>query len=242
MQKSIHLILQGKGGVGKSLVASWLSQYFYSNRENKVKCIDTDPVNHTLTSYKSLNAEHLEILENSSIISRNFDHLMIKFFEDNYTHYVVDNGASSFIPLSNYLVENNAFEILSEAGIKIYIHSIITGGQALFETLSGFKSLADHTNNCSFIIWLNEYFGLIESDGKNFYDMKVYNENKSKILGTILIKRRTDDTFSRDIELMITNKMTFEDFNQSSAFNIMEKQRIKIVQREIFHQLSKLDF
>ena len=43
---SIHLSLQGKGGVGKSLTASILAQYF-RQRGHDVQCIDTDPVNQT---------------------------------------------------------------------------------------------------------------------------------------------------------------------------------------------------
>ena len=39
---AIHFTLQGKGGVGKSLVASILAQYF-RHRGAEIHCIDTDP-------------------------------------------------------------------------------------------------------------------------------------------------------------------------------------------------------
>ena len=45
---AIHVSLQGKGGVGKSLIASVLAQYFIT-QGHRVQCIDTDPVNHTLS-------------------------------------------------------------------------------------------------------------------------------------------------------------------------------------------------
>jgi nitrogenase subunit NifH len=41
---TIHLSLQGKGGVGKSLTVSILAQYLIS-RGIVVRCIDRDPVN-----------------------------------------------------------------------------------------------------------------------------------------------------------------------------------------------------
>ena len=41
-QNAIHLSLQGKGGVGKSLIASILAQYFNA-RSKIIRCIDTDP-------------------------------------------------------------------------------------------------------------------------------------------------------------------------------------------------------
>ncbi len=43
---AIHLTLQGKGGVGKRLVASVLAQYL-REKGKEVRCIDTDPVNRT---------------------------------------------------------------------------------------------------------------------------------------------------------------------------------------------------
>ena len=51
---------------------------------------------------------------------------------------VVDNGASSFVPLSNYLIENNAIPMLQEAGREVFIHSVVTGGQGdLLEDAAG---------------------------------------------------------------------------------------------------------
>jgi CO dehydrogenase nickel-insertion accessory protein CooC1 len=50
----IHLVLQGKGGVGKSLVASLVTQYFVKqNNGEPIFCADTDPVNRTFAGYKS---------------------------------------------------------------------------------------------------------------------------------------------------------------------------------------------
>jgi CO dehydrogenase nickel-insertion accessory protein CooC1 len=47
---TIHISLQGEGGVGKSLVAAILSQYLAS-RGQDVHGIDADPVNHTSSKY-----------------------------------------------------------------------------------------------------------------------------------------------------------------------------------------------
>ena len=47
----VHLVLNGKGGVGKSLVATWLAEFLISHRRT-VCCIDGDPVNRSLSQYK----------------------------------------------------------------------------------------------------------------------------------------------------------------------------------------------
>ena len=61
-KNSVHFTLQGKGGVGKSLVSSLLAQYFQSIEGCTVKCVDTDPVNQTLANYKALNAQHVQLI------------------------------------------------------------------------------------------------------------------------------------------------------------------------------------
>src|SRR6266536_1166403 len=66
---SIHLSLQGKGGVGKSLIASILAQYF-RDRGREIRCIDTDPVNSTMFQYKALDVSRLELLRDGSIDQR----------------------------------------------------------------------------------------------------------------------------------------------------------------------------
>ena len=66
---AIHLSLQGKGGVGKSLAASVLAQYFRA-RAKPVRCIDTDPVNKTLSQYEALHAKPLMLLRDGVVDKR----------------------------------------------------------------------------------------------------------------------------------------------------------------------------
>ncbi|GAB7078932.1 nucleotide-binding protein [Megalodesulfovibrio paquesii] len=70
-----HFILQGKGGVGKSLVASLLAQYL-RHKEQAVRCFDTDPINATLAGYADLHVDPIEIMQGSDIDPRRFDGLM----------------------------------------------------------------------------------------------------------------------------------------------------------------------
>ena len=47
----IHMILQGKGGVGKSFISSILAQHRIAKGKNPL-CIDTDPVNATFLRFQ----------------------------------------------------------------------------------------------------------------------------------------------------------------------------------------------
>jgi hypothetical protein len=235
---SIHLSLQGKGGVGKSLVASILAQYF-EHRGRNVQCIDTDPVNHTLSQYKALRPQRLELLREGGIDQRGFDALMERLLTEDGT-FVVDNGASTFIPLWNYILENNVVGILQEAGRKLYVHTVITGGQALLDTLNGFKSVTGSTSERNVIVWLNEYFGRIERDGKRFEEMAAYAASEDKVFGSVHLIKRNQDTFGRDLEEVISRKLTLEEAIRDGSFSIMTKQRLKVVQRHWFEQLDTL--
>jgi hypothetical protein len=59
--------------------------------------------------------------------------------------FVIDNGASTFIPLWNYVIENNVRALLKQASKRLCVHTVITGGQALEDTLKGFAALATTT-------------------------------------------------------------------------------------------------
>ena len=66
MTKQVHFIMQGKGGVGKTLISTILTQYLLSI-DKKVLCLDTDPVNKSFTRFKSLNVDSIPLLKNDSI-------------------------------------------------------------------------------------------------------------------------------------------------------------------------------
>lgn len=238
-RNAIHLSLQGKGGVGKSFIASILAQYFGA-RGKAIRCIDTDPVNTTLFQYKALGVSRLELLREGSIDQRGFDALMERLLTEDAT-FVIDNGASTFIPLWNYILENNAVEILTQAGKRLYVHTVITGGQALLDTLHGFKSLADSTSDRNIIVWLNEYFGRIERGGKRFEDMGAYKDSADKVFGSVHLTRRNQDTFGRDLEEVISRKLTLDEAIKDGPFSIMTKQRLKVMERDWFEQLDQLD-
>jgi hypothetical protein len=45
--------------------------------------------------------------------------------------FIVDNGASTFIPLWSYIFENDVLDLLRASGRRMCVHTVVTGGQAL---------------------------------------------------------------------------------------------------------------
>ena len=239
---AIHLTLQGKGGVGKSLVASVLAQDL-REKGKEVRCIDTDPVNRTFAQYGALGADRLNLRdEHNRIEQRAFDSLIERFLTEDDATFVVDNGASTFLPLWHYLLENKALDYLRQNGRRVYVHTVITGGQALLDTLNGFHELAQTTAERNIVVWVNEYFGRVEAEGKKFSEMAAYHENSEKVCGAVIFSKRNQDTFGRDVEEMIAAKLTFNEAINTAKLPIMAKQRLKIVQRDLFEQLDRVPF
>src|SRR5438874_141590 len=205
---AIHIALQGKGGVGKSLISAILSQYL-SSKGQDVCGIDADPVNQTFSEYGGLRVECLNLLREGSIDQREFDLLMERFLKEEGT-FVVDTGASTFIPLWHYILENHALDHLRQKGKRVFIHSVITGGQSLNDTLSGFEALAETTREKNIVVWLNEYFGPVLPDGEPFRETAACKNDANKVHGSVAIVQGTADKFGREGEATIGKKMTLE--------------------------------
>ena len=182
----IHLILQGKGGVGKSVIASWLAEFLIS-RGRQVRCVDGDPVNRSLSQYKTLGAENLDLVNEDGLIQRWHYARLVERFLTSGDVFVVDSGATAFLPFWTDIVESEMIRVLREAGRKLYLHVPVTGGETLNDTLLGFSAVASATTDRSVIVWLNEYFGPFMHGGKRFGEMQAYSDNRDKILTSVAL-------------------------------------------------------
>jgi hypothetical protein len=235
----VHFILQGKGGVGKSLISAILAQYF---RVRKVMphCFDTDPVNATFAQYQALAAEHINVLRRGAIHDRRFDELFEKICKIESV-CIVDTGATTFVPLWNYILENDIRGFLAARSRRVYVHSVVAGGQAMSDTLNGFERLAETTTEKNVIVWLNEYFGEVSNDGKPFEDFRVAQEQSDKLLGTVVIRERNPNTYGDDMRQMLAKRLTFEEAIGLAEFSLVSKQRLTIIRRELFEQLDRIE-
>lgn len=207
---TIHFIQQGKGGVGKSMIAAMLYQALQHCKKDVV-AFDTDPVNSTLAGFKEFAVTRLDILNQGEVDPRAFDALINSLAElSPDSHGIVDNGASSFLALNSFINESNSLQILENAGHSVFLHTIITGGQAIGDTVVGLKSLAMGFPATPIVVWLNPYFGDIEIDGKSFEEFKVYQEFHTQFQSIITIPKVNRATFGKDLEMLFAKRQSFE--------------------------------
>ena len=233
----IHMVLQGKGGVGKSFIAATLAQY-KASKGQKPLCIDTDPVNATFAGYKALGVKRLQIMEGDEINPRNFDTL-VELVAPSKDDVIIDNGASSFVPLSHYLISNQVPALLADMGHELVVHTVITGGQALLDTVSGFSLLVSQfATEAIFVVWLNPYWGPIEHEGKGFEQLKAYTANKARVSAIVSSPALKEETYGRDLSDMLQERLTFDEALAMDSLTIMTRQRLKIVKGQLFGQLD----
>jgi hypothetical protein len=240
MENSVHFVLQGKGGIGKTLVSSWLAQYIEERFPDTLEAYDTDQENTTFANYKALNVKLVDVMNPDRTINRKmFDSMLLEVFASK-KNIVIDNGANTFSPLMSYLMENDFIDLMMESGKRVYIHTIIGGGDNLRDTTAGFVSLAKQTH-CPMIIWLNENasWGTTE----NFIESKTFSENSANVRGVVLLQGRNSDTFGDDIRRMNKARLTLKEVNASeSEFNILEKSRLGTVVRDVFSKLDEVEW
>ncbi|GAB6051189.1 hypothetical protein JCM17960_34940 [Magnetospira thiophila] len=240
----INLMLQGKGGVGKSFVAGLLAQY-HMERGAVPLCFDTDPVNATFAGFPAYNVERVRLGETADEVNpRCFDGLLEKIVEaSEEAVVVVDNGAATFLPFVSYAAENAALEILTEAGHEVRIHSVLTGGQAFDDTLLGLSQVLERFPSAPIVVWLNEYFGRVEkrSGGKtvSFEESGLYRKNMARIIALVRLPELRRETFGFDIETMLKARLGFAEAMTSGDFNLMARQRLRMVWGAVREAMDK---
>ena len=233
----VHLVLQGKGGVGKTFVATMLTQYLF--RHGSVDCVDTDPVNATFAGFKHLGATRLELLEDDAIQPRRFDSLIELADRTKASHVVIDNGASAFVALALYLVENDIPGLLQDMGHRLIVHAVITGGQGFADCAENLRVMVQSFSPAAeFVVWLNPYFGAVKMRGKTFEEMKVYEQCRERIRALVYLPTWSKDTIGRDMGEMLGERLSFDEALADGERSVVVRQRLKLARQQLFERLD----
>ena len=248
MRKNFHFILQGKGGVGKTTVSTFITQYLKDYLKQDYMAIDTDQVNASFAKFKALNVETINVMQDNIITDAGWENLTYKLINTDKSNIIIDNGASSFVPLIAYAIENDMVDLLtleenSYAG-NIFIHVVIAGGEGLSHTLAGLNMICENFNQdkVQIVVWINNFLGKVETQDKKITDYPEYKNNESKILAVVRIPTYKGDLFKKDLSDMLTNHKTFEEMKNDTSVFIMSRSRYVKMKKEMFEELNNVDF
>jgi hypothetical protein len=233
----VHFFMNSKGGVGKSLASCLVAQHLRANGVETI-CFDADAMTATLSSFKALNVRRIDMLDGSKIDARRFDEVLEPCL-NGQVDVIVDTGASSYAEWATYLLENDVHRSLIEAGRDVVVHAIVVGGASMAETLKDLDDLAGQLpDDVTLIVWLNEHFGKIQRDGKDFYHMEIYRRHRERIHAVISLPQRTAATFGADMADMMRQHLTFDEAIASDRFSVMAKSRLARIRGDVFDQLA----
>jgi len=236
---TIHFMQQGKGGVGKSVVASFLVQAL-RHLGKEVVPFDTDPVNASLASYADFNAVRIDLVIDGAVDISAFDTLLEGIYAlPPGAHAVVDNGASSFLALNNYFREINLLRVLEDRGDTVYFHSVVMGGESLTHTLSGLSALATGFPDTPIVVWLNPHDGPIRQGNLCFEEFKIYRELHEHFHSVLHLPTGNMDTLVRDVRELVGRHQTFENALASSELRIATRLRLQQYWEQIVALVEK---
>ena len=235
IQDTIHLVMNSKGGVGKSVVSVLLAQYLLEKQKGKVMLVDTDPANKTLASFKALKVDAVDVIsEDTDLVDQSkFDSFLEKFLENDKA-CIVDTGSGEFLPLNDYLIKNKIHEVIAEMGKQLIVHVPVNYGQAEVETMKVLVKIIGNYPEVPIVVWENEYFG---KSKVRFKDTVLFEQNEN-ILGAVLIAKKNEDTDVKDFSTMLKKGLTFDEVEKGKDFQLLQKLRIKRMKTEIFDQLE----
>ena len=78
-------------------------------------------------------------------------------------------------------------------------------------------------------------------NGKPFEQFRVVEEQAHKLLGTAVIRERNPNTYGDDMRLMLARRLAFQEAIRLGEFSLVSKQRLEIIQRELFEQLDRIE-
>lgn len=234
---TVHCVMQAKGGTGKSLVAALLAQYL-GRGGGMPLCIDADPVHATLAGYAGLEVQRLPWRGGSAFDARAFD-AMLQCIAQTARDVVIDSSASACLPLLHYLAGPRARPRLARIRHRWTVHTLVAGGPALPDTLAGFTYLASRWPEATrFVLWLNPFWGALAHQGQGVEALPAYQAQRHRIDALLRLPALHPATDARALAGLLQQRLTFGEAQASAALGLLERQRLKQLQRTLFAQLD----
>jgi hypothetical protein len=124
---SLHFIGGEKGGVGKSVVARLLAQYFIDN-DRSFTGFDTDRSHTSFTRFYEDYASPVVVdsYEGLDLIVGTLEEAIDAGTE---TNVIVDLAAQTAAPLSRWIHDSDLFAVLQEMGVNVYFWHVADAGK-----------------------------------------------------------------------------------------------------------------
>jgi hypothetical protein len=227
---NIHFIGGEKGGVGKSLVARVLAQYFIDTNVPFLG-FDTDRSHGALLRFYGDYAAPAVLDRHDSL-----DPVMEAALEDPQRRILVDLAAQTQQPLAKWLDDSDVLTVAEESGLTLTWWHVMDSGRDSVDLLR--QWLDQFGGRLRLVIVLNEVrgdrFEILEASGERA---------RAEALGaSVITLRHLPDTTMQKIDQQSTSFWAAVNHPDRAAtgLGLLERQRVKIWLQRVYGELAKL--
>lgn len=245
-----HMTLTGKGGCGKSFLA-WLIAQYLRDREVKVTCIDTDPINPILGTYTSLGTITLPLRKSaeSGIEPGDLSELFAVFEHASQTisgdlHFVIDVGSVAYLPMLEYLSAGHGLEILDGFGVQLVIHAPVAGAEYLQFNISALREMTEKFAGLGvdFVAYINPHFSRKDDPvlppGMTLQQL-IPRHDTLRVIELPRLAESTELKYIRDLQ---SRGLIMADVGEPQLnFDSYTKMLVPLISRKLYRSLTALD-
>jgi hypothetical protein len=227
----IHLIGGEKGGVGKSVVARVLAQYFI-DREIPFLAFDTDQSHGSLRRFYADYARHVSIGSYEGL-----DSIVEAAAEQPERHVIVDLAAQTHQFIAQWMDDSGLLEIREDLGLEPTYWHVMDTGRDSADLLA--KLLDRFAERLPLVVVLNEVrgndFAVLESSG---------TLERAKAAGANVIPlRRLQDTTMQKVDAHDTSfwAASHRGAKDGSTLGLLERQRVKNWLRAAYDGIARVN-
>ncbi len=236
---TVHIFVQSKGGVGKTVAATSLTEYLAEKKDN-ILAIDLDQSTPTFSHFGALHVQHFDLKDENGVVDPTRFTPIANLALEHDGDVVIDIGASTYTNFVSYLLETSLLDVFRDAGRNVLIHIPVAGGDNLQDTANSFADLADLDQmGQQIVVWRNGHFGKVEYKGVPLDAMPAYKANAHKIVGIIELKRLPPATLGIFTDMKMKG-LTFAEAQASEDIDVMSKSGLRNARKAIFGQIEAL--
>lgn len=214
-QSKIHLIGGEKGGVGKSLTARLIAQYFIDQKVPFVG-IDTDRSHGALLRYYAGYA--LPVVVDSY---EAMDTIVESAAEEPGRRVLVDLAAQTHGPLVKWMEDSGVLDLAVDSGISVYYWHVMDAGRDSVDLLS--RLLDQFGSRLNYILVRNQLRG----DDFNQLDNSGEQVRAVNYGAKVITLKRLHEAVAQKIDASNASFWSAKN-NSASGLGMMERQRLKI--------------
>lgn len=223
----VHFIGGEKGGVGKSMTARVLAQY-YIDHEWPFLGFDCDASHGTFSRFYQDYASPVLVGDDDSL-----DGVLAAVEEDPQRDFIIDLAAQSAQPINRWIEETDVFGLLDELGMQVVWWHVMDDGADSVTLLS--EVLARYASQpVAFVVVQNR------GRGESFerFAQSETHQQASDQKATLIELPRLHAKLTQKIDF--NNSSFWAVANDRSLMNIAERQRMKVWLRHAYTQLERV--